>query len=203
MDKAEKELLDELKNFDMTTLYQKGSYIDFLIQSYWTQGYILKNRQNSKYDIAFMLNQNQLKAIGDISSKFFGFFGENSFKQEIMPRGICFNKELYQMQPKQILQFFNIKLKKANIELNNDLKSKKKAKNKIDSGKKETNKSNDEKPDKEINEEQNKEIKNDNNKTNEEETNNKIIDNNKIENNINELNNLNLNNKNENINEKI
>ena len=202
MEKAEKELLDELKNFDMTTLYQKGSYIDFFVQNYWTQGYILKNRQNNKYDIAFMLNQNQLKAIGDISSKFFGFFGENSFKQEIMPRGICFNKELYQMQTKQILQYFNIKLKKANIELNNDLKSKKKVKNKTDSGKKETNKSNDEKPDKEINEEQNKEIKNDSNKANEEENNNKINDNNKIENNINELNNLNLKKNNENINEK-
>ena len=139
MEKAEKELLDELKNFDMTTLYQKGSYIDFFVQNYWTQGYILKNRQNNKYDIAFMQNQNQLKAIGDISSKFFGFFGENSFKQDIMPRVICFNKELYQMQTKQILQYFNIKLKKANIELNNDLKSKKKVKNKTDSGKKETN----------------------------------------------------------------
>ena len=31
MEKAEKELLDELKNFDMTTLYQKGSYIDFFV----------------------------------------------------------------------------------------------------------------------------------------------------------------------------
>ena len=194
MEKAEKELLDELKNFDITTLYQKGSYIDFLFQNYWTQGYILRNRQNNKYDIAFMLNQNQIKAVGEISSKFFGFFGENSFKQETMPRGMCFNKELYQMQPKQILQLFNIKLKKANIELN-DLKSKKKVKSKTDSGKKDTNKSNDEKSDKDINDEKNKEIKNNSDKVNEEETNN-----NKIENNINELNNLNL--KNENINEK-
>jgi len=208
MEKTEKELLDELKNFDITTLYQKGSYIDFLIQNFWTQGYILKNHQNNKYDIAFILNQNQVKAIGEISSKFFGFFGENSFKQETMPRGICFNKDLYQMLPKQILQLFNFKLKKANIELNNDLKSKKKINNKNDSGKKDINKSNDEKSnkdingksDKDINNEQNKEIKNNIDKTNEEEINNKINDNNKIENN--ELNNLNLKNKNENINEK-
>ena len=208
MEKTEKELLDELKNFDITTLYQKGSYIDFLIQNFWTQGYILKNHQNNKYDIAFILNQNQVKAIGEISSKFFGFFGENSFKQETMPRSICFNKDLYQMLPKQILQLFNFKLKKTNIELNNDLKSKKKVNNKNDSGKKDINKSNDEKSnkdingksDKDINNEQIKEIKNNTDKTNEEEINNKINDNNKIENN--ELNNLNLKNKNENINEK-
>ena len=111
MEKAEKELLDELKNFDMTTLYQKGSYIDFFVQNYWTQGYILKNRQNNKYDIAFMLNQNQLKAIGDISSKFFGFFGENSFKQEIMPRGICFNKELYQREEIETINENNLEYK--------------------------------------------------------------------------------------------
>ena len=208
MEKTEKELLDELKNFDITTLYQKGSYIDFLIQNFWTQGYILKNHQNNKYDIAFILNQNQVKAIGEISSKFFGFFGENSFKQETMPRSICFNKDLYQMLPKQILQLFNFKLKKTNIELNNDLKSKKKVNNKNDSGKKDINKSNDEKSnkdingksDKDINNEKIKEIKNSTDKTNEEEINNKINDNNKIENN--ELNNLNLKNKNENINEK-
>ena len=202
MEKAEKELLDELKNFDITTLYQKGSYIDFLFQNYWTQGYIAKNRQNNKYDITFILNQNQMKGIQDVSSKFFGFFGENSFKQEILPRGVCFNKDLYQMQPKQILQYFHIKLKKVNFELNNNLKPKKKVKNKTDSGKKETNKINNEKLEKDINDEQNKGIKNNSDKTNEEETNNKIGDNNKIENNINELNNLNLKNNNENINEK-
>ena len=109
MDKDEKELLDELKNFDINNLYQKGSYIDFFIQNCWTQGYILKVRPNNKYDISFMLSQNQIKCIDDISSHYFGFFGENSFKNECATRGMCFNKELYRMQAKQILQLFHIK----------------------------------------------------------------------------------------------
>ena len=126
MEKEEKKLLDELKNFDMNNLYQKGSYIDFLFQNYWTQGYILKVRQNNKYDIAFILNQNQMKSVCDIPDHFFGFFGENSFKQEVEYRGTCFNKELYQMQPKQIIQLFNIKLKKYNIQLISEIKEPKK-----------------------------------------------------------------------------
>ena len=129
MDKDEKELLNELKNFDINNLYQKGSYIDFYIQNCWTQGYILKVRHNNKYDISFMLSQNQIEYIEDISSNYFGFFGENSFKNECATRGMCFNEELYKMHPKQILQLFHIKLKKSNIELNFDLNYNKKNKN--------------------------------------------------------------------------
>ena len=129
MDKDEKELLDELKNFDINNLYQKGSYIDFFYHNCWTQGYILKVRNNNKYDISLMLSHNQIKCFDDISSQYFAFFGENSFKNACITRGMCFNKELYRMQAYQILQLFNIKLKKSNIELNFDLKEKKKNKN--------------------------------------------------------------------------
>ena len=125
MEKEEKDLLDLLKDFDINNLYQKGSYIDFCIQNYWTQGYILKVRPNNKYDISFILNQNQIKNIGDISNHFFGYFGEYSFKNDVESRDACFNRELYQMEPRQILQLFNIKLKKSNIELNLDIKDKK------------------------------------------------------------------------------
>ena len=128
MEQEEKKLLDELKNFDMNNLYQKGSYIDFFIQNYWTQGYILKVRQNNKYDILFVLNQAQIKTLSDIPSHFFGFFGENSLKHEYESRGICFNRELCKMPSKQILLLLNIKLKKFNIELNYDLKDIKKGK---------------------------------------------------------------------------
>ena len=170
MDKDEKELLDELKNFDINNLYQKGSYIDFFIQNCWTQGYILKVRPNNKYDISFMLSQNQIKCIDDISSHYFGFFGENSFKNECATRGMCFNKELYRMQAKQILQLFHIKLKKSNIELNFDLNEKKKNKNqekenKIDDNRDDKNEKNLEKEKNEKNE-KNNEIKNEDNTNN-------------------------------------
>ena len=171
MEKNEKELLDELKNFDINNLYQKGSYIDFLFQNYWTQGYILKVRQNNKYDIAFILNQNLMKSVCDIPCHFFGFFGENSFKQEVEYRGASFNKELYQMQPKQIIQLFNIKLKKYNIQLNSEIKEPKKVmsqkQNKKDC-KSDDKTGNNEKKDNEIDvkEEKNKEIKTENKSSN-------------------------------------
>ena len=171
MEKNEKELLDELKNFDISSLYQKGSYIDFLFQNYWTQGYILKVRQNNKYDIAFILNQNQMKSVCDIPDHFFGFFGENSFKQEVEYRGTCFNKELYQMQPKQIIQLFNIKLKKYNIQLNSEIKEPKKVmtqkENKKDDKSDDKTENNEKKDnEKDVKEEKNKEIKASENKSN-------------------------------------
>ena len=77
-----------------------------------------------------MVNPNQIKFIEDISSNYFGYFGENSFKNECVTRGMCFNKELYRMQVKQIFQLFNIKLKKSNFELNFNFNVKNKNKNK-------------------------------------------------------------------------
>ena len=200
MDKEEKELLEEIKNFDINNLYQKGSYIDYFIQNCWTQGYIIKVRSNNKYDISSLLSHNQIKIDEDISSNYFGFFGENSFKNACPTRGICLNKELYRMQANQILQIFTIKLKKSNIELNFDLKEKKKIKNKnqekenkIDDNKdgKKEEKKNDEKKDEIKNEDNidnmNKEKKEEKNENNISNDNNKekknIIDNNKNEDN--------------------
>ena len=200
MDKDEKDLLDQLKNFDINNLYQKGSYIDFSTQNCWTQGYILKVRGNNRYDISFMISPNQTKVIDDISSHYFGFFGENSFKNECVTRGICFNKELYRMHAKQILQIFNIKLKKSNIELNFDLTEKNKTKNKEkekDQGNKIDDNKDDKKEKKEENEidEKNNEIKKEDNIINL----NKEKDKEKNENNISNENNKekenNINNK--------
>ena len=129
MEKDEKELLDELKNFDIKSLFQKGSYIDFFIQHYWTQGYIIGVKPNNRYDVSFLLNQNQTQIIENIPSHNFSFFGENTFRSDSLSRGICFNIELYNKNANGILHLFKIKLRKTNIELNYDLKEKKKKRN--------------------------------------------------------------------------
>ena len=130
MAKNEKELLDELKNFDFHNLYQKGSYIDFNFQNEWTQAYIYKVHPNNIYDISFLLQQGITKNVAEISSFSFGFFTENSYKNDIERRNICFNRELYNTKLVKLIDTFKIKLKKANINLNNDNKEKNKLKNK-------------------------------------------------------------------------
>ena len=130
MEQEEKELINKLKDFDMSNLYGKGSYIDFLFQNCWTQGYIKKLRPNNKYDVILMLGQGQIKILSDVTNKLFSFFGEYSHLHGFEQRGICFNQELYCMQPKQVIHLFNIKLKKLNIILNNETKNKKKKKQK-------------------------------------------------------------------------
>ena len=128
MEKDEKALLEELKFFDMNNLYQKGSYIDFNFQNYWFQAYIHKVRSNNKYDISFLYNPSDTKDADEINSKFFGFFGEHSYKIEMGCRNICFNKELYENDIKQTLQKFKLKLKKSNLDFDFENKDKKKSK---------------------------------------------------------------------------
>ena len=132
MEKSEKALLDELKFFDFNNLYQKGSYIDFCFQNFWTQGYILKIRQNNKYDLSFLYHPNDTKDIDDISYNHIGFFGEHSYKNEIDTRNVIFNKDLCNnsTEVKQIYQLLKLKLKKSNLELDFENKEKKKTKNK-------------------------------------------------------------------------
>ena len=130
MEKDEKALLEELKFFDMNNLYQKGSYIDFNFQNYWFQAYINKVRPNNKYDISFLYHPSDTKEAAEMSSKSFAFFGEHSYKTEMGFRNVCFNKELFETDLKQILQKFKLKLKKSNLDFDFENKDKKKLKNK-------------------------------------------------------------------------
>ena len=130
MEKNEKALLDELKFFDINNLYQKGSYIDFNFQNFWTQGYIIKARSNNKYDLSFLYHPSDTKTVTEMSNNFLAFFGEHSYKNEIDLRNVIFNKELYENDLKQIFQKFKLKLKKANLDFDFENKEKKKSKNK-------------------------------------------------------------------------
>ena len=199
MEKDEKALLEELKFFDMNNLYQKGSYIDFNFQNYWFQAYIQKVRANNKYDISFLYNPSDTKDADEINSKFFGFFGEHSYKIEMGCRNICFNKELYENDIKQTLQKFKLKLKKSNLDFDFENKDKKKSKNKENDNDNNVNnkeiKNNEDKNDnhkieeKEKNEiKDNKEQNNEENNTNKTENENSIKENNEKTKNENDVN---------------
>jgi hypothetical protein len=176
MEKDEKELINELKFFDKNTLYQKGAYIDFCLQNNWYQAYIVKPRQNNKYNIAFTFINNQIQRLNEVPIKCFGIFCENYFKEIVRSRGDCFNQDLCKTNLKQILQLFNIKLKKFNIQLNKDFKEEKNQSEKKKDGKSEDKVENIEKTiknEKKENEtiksdDNNKEIDKDSNKTNNE-----------------------------------
>ena len=144
MEKNEKALLDELKFFDINNLYQKGSYIDFNFQNFWTQGYIIKARSNNKYDLSFLYHPSDTKNVAEISNNSLAFFGEHSYKNEIDLRNVIFNKELYDNDLKQIFQKFKLKLKKANLDFDFENKEKKKSKNKEKEKEKDKEKDNNE-----------------------------------------------------------
>ena len=130
MEKEEKALLEELKNFDNINLYQKGSYIDFNFQNYWTQAYILGVHPNNKYDISYLYHPSDTKDLPEINSNYLGFFGEYSYKNDFGFRNVLFNRELDSVNIKQIFQKFKLKLKKSNLEVIFENKEKKKPKNK-------------------------------------------------------------------------
>ena len=129
MEKDEKALLEELKFFDINNLYQKGSYIDFNIQNFWTQAYILNVHPNNKYDISFLYHPNDTKDVPEVSENFLSFFGEHSYQNDFGSRNVYFNRDLFIMDSKQIIQKLKLKLKKSNLDFDFDKKEKKKSKN--------------------------------------------------------------------------
>ena len=130
MEKEEKALLEELKNFDIINLYQKGTYIDFNFQNYWTQAFILGVHSNNKFDISYLYHPSDTKDLPEIHSKYLGFFGEYSYKNDFGFRNVFFNRELNSTNIKQIYQKFKLKLKKSNLDFIYENKEKKKSKNK-------------------------------------------------------------------------
>ena len=65
----------------------------------------------------------------EVSENFLSFFGEHSYQNDFGSRNVYFNRDLFIMDSKQIIQKLKLKLKKSNLDFDFDKKEKKKSKN--------------------------------------------------------------------------
>ena len=114
MDNSEKEILENLKNFDTKNLLTKESYVEINIQGNYHQAYIYGVKPNDQYEI--YINK---ATHGEASINMLSFFGENLLTKDYYIRKNILNPDLedYKQEPRKLkyilikkLGCFNIKL---------------------------------------------------------------------------------------------
>ena len=116
MDDSEKEILENLKNFDTKKLLKKDSYVEIQTAEGFKQGFIYDKKEKEKYDI-FIQN---VKGLHEIPINILNFYYENDYSEESKQRNVVINFDLCNKQPSSIINYINIKLKSFNIKLNSN-----------------------------------------------------------------------------------
>ena len=114
MDESEKEILENLKNFDTKKLIMKDTYVEFQPHDSLRQGYVEDIKGNYKYEL-FIQNMNKLD---DIPINVLNYYCENDYSEEIKNRDNIINEELININPDRLISSINLKLKSFNIKLN-------------------------------------------------------------------------------------
>ena len=114
MDESEKEILENLKNFDTKNLIMKETYVEFQNHDSFRQAYVEDIKGKDKYEL-FIQNVNGLN---DIPINMLNSYCENDYSEEVKNRDNLINMELYQKQPERLISTINLKLKSFNIKLN-------------------------------------------------------------------------------------
>ena len=115
MDESEKELLENLKNFDYKKLLTKKSYVDILILDNIRTGFIIEEKGNDKFEVYI---ESVRGGTHDVPINMINFYSNNSddnMRQEII------YQDLLNQRPEQMISYikdklnmFNVKLKKNN-----------------------------------------------------------------------------------------
>ena len=111
MDDSEKELLDNLKNFDIKKLFMKDTYVEIQSHDTFRQAYITEIKPNDKYEL-FIQNSN---GTIDIPINMLNYFSENDYQEEWKTRDTLINDELKNKDAERIISYIKIKLKSFNI----------------------------------------------------------------------------------------
>ena len=128
MDNSEKEILENLKNFDTTNLYTQESYAEFFFQGNHNIIYILGPKQNNSIEI--YLNKSNR---GDAPVNSLNFFGENIIQENLMTRRYFINPYIENKEDnaQYIILMIQKKLNEFNIKLDVNKKMNQSRKNKI------------------------------------------------------------------------
>ena len=134
MEISEKDLIEKAKSIKMNNLFVKGMYVDLYIQSKWRQGFIIEMKSNNKYDIIYLLDQEQIRRKNDMNFASLGIIGDNTNKSENIIRSKCLNSIIFQMENEEVVDLLKEKInefmidlenyKIINIEENNDIEKK-------------------------------------------------------------------------------
>ena len=134
MEISEKDLIEKAKSIKMNNLFVKGMYVDLYIQSKWRQGFIIEMKSNNKYDIIYLLDQEQIRRKNDMNFASLGIIGDNTNKSENIIRSKCLNNIIFQMENEEVVDLLKEKInefmidlenyKIINIEENNDIEKK-------------------------------------------------------------------------------
>ena len=115
MDESEKELLENLKNFDYKKLLTKKSYVDIQIQDNPRTGFIIEEKGNDKFEVYI---ESIRGGTHDVPINMINFYSNNS--DENMRQEIIY-QDLINQRPEQMISYikdklsmFNVKLKKNN-----------------------------------------------------------------------------------------
>ena len=118
MEKAEKNIIEKIKNLEIKNLFQIGIYIDIYINKCWCQGIIKDIKQNNIYDIIYIFKDNQFKRNQNISLSSLSILGENTTSPENIKRTRCLENDIYQLESNELLDLLNQKIQELNIDLN-------------------------------------------------------------------------------------
>ncbi len=111
MDESEKSLSENLKNFDILRLIQKGYYAEISINDSVFPVYIVSQKENQKFEIFFQGRNH------DVPMQVINIFGENDFSEETKQRKIAINISLYNLDTSELLNNLYSHLLRCNINL--------------------------------------------------------------------------------------
>ena len=126
MDNSEKEILENLKNFDTKNLLEKETFAEIFYQGNYHQVYIINQLPNDQYKIYINPSTS-----GDAPANIFSFFGESFIQKEILFRRSYLNPNFDDLEssPRKIKFLLNKKLSTFNIKLNQNKKPNQNKKN--------------------------------------------------------------------------
>ena len=115
MEESEKNLLENLKNFDITKLFTRNSYVEVITNdNRFFQVYILREKPNQKYDILIESSNKPF----DVEINLIHFYGENNYQDETKIRRGLLNQNLLNLEISKMIRDINNFLLKYNINLN-------------------------------------------------------------------------------------
>ena len=118
MDEADKNLLENLKNFDLTTLFKKNVYCEIINRDPYSviQGFILNEKEKQNFDIYIP----KYRGNTDLPITFLNLLGENKniYKDDIKLRTIPINFNLSRAEMPELINSINTHLLRCNIILN-------------------------------------------------------------------------------------
>ena len=112
MDNSEKEILENLKNFDTKILITKESYVEITVQGNCYQAYVVGIKQNEQFEI--YINQT---SHGETSINTLSFFGENFISKETYDRKYFLNPNYdeFMDEARNIRMILNKKINTFNL----------------------------------------------------------------------------------------